>query len=164
MKKRIAVVGNDGKISGELEDAAELIGKNIAERDCVLVCGGRGGVMEAACCGAKKAGGITVGILPSLEKNDANRHVDVAVTTGMNYARNSLVVSSADAVIALCGSIGTLSEIALALNYCRPVIVVEEFGGCASRVRRLFEGDPKAGKIYSTKASSAVEKALKAIG
>jgi uncharacterized protein (TIGR00725 family) len=87
-----------------------------------LVCGGLGGVMEAACRGAKGAGGTTIGILPGSERAAANAFVDVAVPTGLGEARNALVVRAADAVIAVGGGYGTLSEIALALKAGKPVV------------------------------------------
>jgi uncharacterized protein (TIGR00725 family) len=88
----------------------------------VLVCGGLGGVMEAACRGAKEAGGTTVGILPGSDRSDANPHVDVAVSTGLGEARNALVVRAADALIAIGGGYGTLSEVALALRAGKRVV------------------------------------------
>ncbi|MFH0863115.1 MAG: TIGR00725 family protein [Candidatus Altiarchaeota archaeon] len=161
MKKRIAVIGHDGEVPPEVEEMAEQIGEDIARHDCILICGGRSGIMEAACRGARKAGGRTVGILPSLDGHDANKYVDIGITTGMGYARNSLVVSSADAVIAINGSTGTLSEIGMALNYDRPVVVVEGSGGVADRIKEAFPDDPNIGKIVKSKAGRAVEKALK---
>jgi uncharacterized protein (TIGR00725 family) len=88
----------------------------------VLVCGGLGGVMEAACRGAKAAGGTTVGILPGASRADANRYVDIAIPTGLGEARNALVVRAVDALVAVGGEYGTLSEIALALKCDTPVV------------------------------------------
>jgi uncharacterized protein (TIGR00725 family) len=117
----VAVVG-----PGEAEErhaaAAEEVGRLIAEGGALLVCGGLGGVMEAACRGARAAGGTTVGLLPGVDRSEANRHVAVAVPTGLGEARNALVVRAADAVIAIGGGYGTLSEIALALRAGKPVI------------------------------------------
>ena len=101
--------------------AAE-VGRLLAERGTVLICGGRGGAMEAACRGAKEAGGLTVGILPGSDSSDANPFVDVVVPTGLGEARNALVVAAADVVIAIGGGYGTLSEIALALKAGKRVI------------------------------------------
>jgi uncharacterized protein (TIGR00725 family) len=92
------------------------VGRELAERGAVVVCGGLGGVMEAACRGAKAAGGQTVGILPGSDRVAANPFVDVAIPTGLGEARNALVVRAADALIAVGGGYGTLSEIALALK------------------------------------------------
>jgi uncharacterized protein (TIGR00725 family) len=107
------VAGSAGAPPAEL-DAAERVGRGLAERGAVVVCGGRGGVMEAACRGAKAAGGTTLGILPGLDRAEANPFVDVAVATGLGEARNALVVRACDALIAVGGEWGTLSEIALA--------------------------------------------------
>jgi uncharacterized protein (TIGR00725 family) len=90
----------------------------------VLICGGLGGVMEAACRGAKTAGGTTVGILPGHDRAQANEHVDVALATGLGEARNALVVRAADALVAVGGEYGTLSEIALALKTGKPVVAI----------------------------------------
>jgi uncharacterized protein (TIGR00725 family) len=107
------VAGSAGAPPAEL-DAAERVGRGLAERGVVVVCGGRGGVMDAACRGAKAAGGTTLGILPGLDRAEANPFVDVAVATGLGEARNALVVRACDALIAVGGEWGTLSEIALA--------------------------------------------------
>jgi uncharacterized protein (TIGR00725 family) len=102
--------------------AAEAVGRGLAARGAVVVCGGLGGAMEAACRGAKEAGGMTVGLLPGLDRRDANPYVDVAVTTGLGEARNALVVRAADALIAVGGGYGTLSEIGLALRTGKRVV------------------------------------------
>jgi uncharacterized protein (TIGR00725 family) len=102
--------------------AAAEVGRLIAERGAVLVCGGRGGAMEAACRGAKEVGGLTVGILPGPDRSEANPFVDVVLPTGLGDARNALVVGAADVVIAIGGGYGTLSEIALALKAGKRVI------------------------------------------
>jgi uncharacterized protein (TIGR00725 family) len=102
--------------------AAAEVGRLLAERGATLVCGGRGGAMEAACRGAKEADGLTVGILPGADRSEANPFVDVVVPTGLGEARNALVVGAADAVIAIGGGHGTLSEIALALKAGKRVI------------------------------------------
>jgi len=117
----VAVVG-PGEAEKRHAAAAEEVGRLIAEGGALLVCGGLGGVMEAACRGARAAGGTTVGLLPGVDRSEANRHVAVAVPTGLGEARNALVVRAADAVIAIGGGYGTLSEIALALRAGKPVI------------------------------------------
>jgi uncharacterized protein (TIGR00725 family) len=98
------------------------VGRLLGRRGAVLVCGGLGGVMEAACRGARGEGGTTVGILPGLDRGAANPHLDVALATGLGEARNALVVRAADALIAVGGAYGTLSEIALALKAGKRVI------------------------------------------
>ncbi len=101
---------------------AEEVGRLLARRGAVVVCGGLGGVMEAACRGARGEGGTTIGILPGLDRGAANPHVSVAVPTGLGEARNALVVRAADTLIAVGGAYGTLSEIALALKAGKPVV------------------------------------------
>lgn len=117
---QIAVVGG-GVCSPAVAESARLLGRLIAMQGYVLLCGGLGGVMEAACCGAREAGGLAVGILPG-EREQANSCLDIAIATGMGHARNVIIVKSADAIVALSGEMGTLSEIALALKMGRPVI------------------------------------------
>jgi uncharacterized protein (TIGR00725 family) len=117
----VAVVG-DGRCSAEVAALAEAVGRELAQRGAILLCGGLGGVMEAACRGAKAAGGLTIGILPGTRRHDANPYVDIPIVTGMGEARNVLVVQSAQAVIAVHGEYGTLSEIAHALKLGIPVI------------------------------------------
>ena len=111
-----------GDASAEEAAAAEEVGRLLGERRALLVCGGLGGVMEAACRGASSAGGLTVGILPGADRAAANPHVEVALATGLGEARNALVVRAADALIAVGGAYGTLSEIALALKAGKRVI------------------------------------------
>jgi len=117
----IAVIGGADCMPAEAA-AAETIGRLLAEAGAVLVCGGRGGVMAAACRGAKSAGGLTIGILPGVDARDANPWVDVPIVTGLGGARNTIVVRSADAVIAVGGAYGTLSEIAFALRWGKPLV------------------------------------------
>jgi uncharacterized protein (TIGR00725 family) len=117
----VAVVG-PGTDEGTDLAAAEAVGRLLAEAGAVLVCGGLGGAMAAACRGAREAGGLTVGILPGTDRAEANRWVVVAVPTGLGELRNGLVVRAADAVVAVGGGYGTLSEIALALRTGCPVV------------------------------------------
>jgi len=118
---RVSVIGG-GEVDAGTAGVAEAVGRRLAERGHVLVCGGLGGVMEAACRGAAKAGGRTIGILPGDDRSAANPHVEVAVATGLGHARNALVVLNGDAVIAVDGGPGTLSELGFALAYGRPVV------------------------------------------
>ncbi|MFN3974600.1 MAG: TIGR00725 family protein [Dehalococcoidia bacterium] len=117
----IAVIGGSNADS-QSEAWAYQVGRALARRRCVVVCGGLTGVMEAVCRGAKEEGGITVGILPGHDPNEANPYVDIAICTGMGYARNPIVVKSGQAVIAIDGAYGTLSEIAHALGEGIPVV------------------------------------------
>jgi len=117
----VAVIGGS-EPSAEETRLAETVGRELARQGATLVCGGLGGVMEAACKGASSEGGVTIGILPGDNRLAANPYVQIPIATGMGYARNVAVVKSAQAVIAIGGSYGTLSEIAHALQSGIPVI------------------------------------------
>jgi uncharacterized protein (TIGR00725 family) len=106
------------------EEAAEAVGQYIAEGSNTLICGGRGGVMAAACRGAIRAGGLTVGILPGNTTADANPWVAVPIPTGLGEARNAIITRAADALIAIGTGWGTLSEIALAVKMNKPVVAL----------------------------------------
>ena len=116
----IGVIGG-GDCSEEVYKLSEEVGERIAKAGAVLVCGGSGGVMEAAARGAKKQGGITIGILPGIDKYQANPFIDFPIATGLGEVRNILVVRNSDCVIALPGEFGTLTEIAFALKSGKPV-------------------------------------------
>jgi len=109
----------------EHEARAEEVGRLLAERGCKVVTGGRGEVMAAASRGAKAAGGVTIGILPGTSRSEANEWVDHVVATGLGHMRNFAVAASADAVIAIGGSWGTLTEIAFAKRLGRPVVILD---------------------------------------
>jgi uncharacterized protein (TIGR00725 family) len=120
-ERYVAVVG-PGEASAKEIAQAEAVGELLAGRGAVVVCGGLGGVMEAVSRGAANAGGTVLGMLPGRDRAEANAHVTVAVATGMGEMRNTLVVRAADAVIAIGGAYGTLSEIAFALRTGVPVV------------------------------------------
>ena len=124
MKPRYISVIGGGECGPPERKLAEEVGALVAERGATLICGGLGGVMEAAARGARAAGGTTIGILPGHDRSQANAYLDHVVTTGIGHARNLAVVSSGDAVIAVGGSFGTLSEIGLAAKLGRPVIIL----------------------------------------
>jgi hypothetical protein len=149
----IAVVGPSAGTPAELA-IGEAVGRRIAEAGSVLVCGGMGGVMEAAAGGCADAGGRSVGILPSESRLDANPYVTIAVATGMGEARNAIVVRTADVVIAVHGEYGTLSEIALALKMGKPVVGLGtwELGK---------GGEPVAAIVPANDAREAVDTALR---
>src|SRR5437763_1628404 len=142
----VAVVGPGDATKRQLQDA-EAVGRGLAQAGAVLVTGGLGGVMAAASRGAAQAGGMTVGILPGLRRDDANEHVEVAIPTGLGELRNGLVIRAADAVIAVGGAYGTLSEVALALKTEVPVVgldtwaidAVQRADDPADAVRRALE-------------------------
>ncbi len=148
----IAVIGASDCSKGEAR-LAEEVGRELARRGATLVCGGLGGVMEAACRGAAAEGGTTIGILPGNSPKDANPHVKIPIVTGMGYARNAIVAKSAQAAIAIGGSYGTLSEIAYALQNDVPVIGLNTW----SLSREGVEDNPI---IVAQSASEAVEKAF----
>ena len=146
---RITVVGA-GFCDEETASIAERVGEGIARRGGVLICGGLGGVMEAACKGAKSANGLTVGILPGFNARDANKYVSIPIVTGPNHARNAIVVRSADAVIAINGQYGTLSEIALGLAMGIPVVGLKTWD--------------ISGLVSAETAKEAVDRALELTG
>jgi uncharacterized protein (TIGR00725 family) len=120
-KRYIGVIGG-AKCSRGVQELAEEVGRGIAEAGAFLVCGGMGGVMEAACRGAKAAGGTTIGILPGADRRQANECVDIAIATGINEARNLAIIRTSDVLIAVGGSYGTLSEIGFALKMGKKVV------------------------------------------
>ncbi|KAB1188345.1 MULTISPECIES: TIGR00725 family protein [Haloferax] len=117
---RVSVVGGS-VVPDPVEELAEDVGRLLAQRGHTVVCGGLGGAMEAVCRGAKNAGGETIGILPGEDRDEANEYVDISIATGLGHARNALVVMNGDAVIAIDGSGGTLSEIGFGNVYDRPI-------------------------------------------
>jgi uncharacterized protein (TIGR00725 family) len=119
--KIIGVIGGSD-CSPEIYELAREVGAEIARRGAGLICGGLFGVMEAACRGAKEHGGFTIGILPGNSKAEANAFVDLKIVTGLHHARNVIIAQTADALIAIDGAYGTLSEIAFGLNFGKPVI------------------------------------------
>jgi uncharacterized protein (TIGR00725 family) len=120
-KKIIAVIGGN-QCSAKEARLADEVGRELARHGAVLICGGLGGIMEAACRGASEAGGLTIGILPGEDRRPANPYVQLAIASGVGRARNLAVVKSARAVIAISGRYGTLSEISFALQSGIPVI------------------------------------------
>lgn len=150
----IGVIGG-GKCSHKVAKLAEEVGRGLAESGSTLICGGMGGVMEAACRGAKEAGGRTIGILPGNSVTTANPYVDIPIVTGMGEARNIIIIRSVQAVIAIDGEFGTLSEIAHALRSGTPVIGLNTWS-------LSKEGKPNNSIIIAQDARDAVEKALAA--
>lgn len=120
-KKLIAVIGGH-EVDEKIADLAYRVGKIIAQNNCVLICGGKGGVMKEAARGAKEENGLTVGILPGAEKTEANEFIDIAIPTNISSARNAIIARACDLAIAIDGSYGTLSEIALCLTIGKKVL------------------------------------------
>ncbi|HLN17542.1 MAG TPA: TIGR00725 family protein [Acidimicrobiales bacterium] len=149
----VAVVGS-GEADPELDVLAEEVGRGLAEGGAVVVCGGLGGVMAAACRGAAAADGLTIGLLPGDDPRAANPWVLAPVATGLGELRNGLVVRSSDAVVAVGGGYGTLSEVALALKLGRPVVGLRTFA--VSRP----DGTPDGGVTPVDGSAAAVSLAL----
>ena len=153
--KRTAIIGVIGASRADAEAIAlaEEVGRGIARGGGILICGGLGGVMEAAARGAKMEGGITVGVLPGTRRDDANGYIDIPIVTGMSYARNIVIVRSSGAVIAVKGASGTLSEIAYALQLDVPVVGLKTW--------RLSEISPLGERIHRVEdAPTAVSRAF----
>ena len=151
-KRFIAVIGGKQPSPQEAE-LAEEVGRKLAIKGAILVCGGLGGVMEAACQGAQSEGGVTIGILPGESRQAANPYVQIPIVTDIGYARNLAVVKSAQAVIAIGGSYGTLSEISHALQSGIPVIGLNTWS--------LFRnGQQDNSIILAQNPTEAVNKAL----
>ena len=164
----IAVIGAARAPEAQYSDAVR-IGRRLAEAGAVVVCGGLGGVMEAACRGAKEAGGTTVGILPGNDRSEANDFVDVAIATGIGEARNVSVVATADAVLAVGGEFGTLSEIALALKAGTPVIGLDSWelgraGRAVDAVEAASDADEAAAMALERGASHLAARLAKRPG
>lgn len=151
----VSVIGG-AECSASEKALAEEVGRLVAAEGLTLVCGGLGGVMEAAARGAREAGGTTVGILPGHDRTAANRYLDHVLTTGIGHARNLAVVSSGDVVIAIGGGYGTLSEIGLAAKIGRTVIIL---GGWQLQADR-----PTASILYASSAAEAVRLARQTLG
>ena len=154
----IAVIGGSSPTNPDHIRLAEEVGRELANRGVGLVCGGLSGIMEAACRGAKSAGGITIGILPGRSSRDANSYVDIPIVTTMGFSRNVIVVHTGDAVIAIGGSFGTLSEIAHALGDGIPVVALNTWP-----LSRNGDGQPvDKAMIQASDPVDAVEKAIAA--
>jgi len=154
----IAVIGSSNPTNEEHVTLAEGVGRELAKRGHMVVCGGLKGIMEAVCRGAKSAGGTTIGILPGRAVADANEFVDIPIVTSMGYSRNVIVVHTGRAVIAIGGAFGTLSEIAHALSDDIPVVSLKTWP-----LSRNGDGQPvDEAMIQASDPVDAVEKAIAA--
>lgn len=151
----VGVVGPGEATTRDLERAEE-VGTALAAADAILVCGGLGGVMEAACRGAAAAGGLTVGLLPGDDRRASNPWVSVALPTGLGEARNALLVRAADVLVAIGGGWGTLSEIALALRAGKAVIGLDTW-------MPVLDGSAAAGVTPASSPRDAVRLAMESI-
>ena len=148
----IAVIGGSNAAHKDL-DAAYQVGLELAKRGAIVLCGGMAGVMEAVCKGAKEAGGTTVGIMPGNNVEDANDYIDIAIPTGLGYARNAIVAGSGRAIIAIDGAYGTLSEIGHGLGDGTPIVGLNTW-------RLIIDGKEDTTIERANNPLDAVEKAL----
>jgi len=163
MKKLISVCGSDvgdKSLSNYALKAAFEVGRLVAKRDGVIVCGGHGGIMEAACRGAKEENGITVGIMP-YENDNVNEYVDIAIPTDIGNARNIFVSRAGDVTIAIGGRWGTLSEISFRMISGKPLILIKGTGGCVDEIisGKVMQGIHSS-FIVADSAEDAVKKAF----
>jgi len=144
----IAVIGA-GKCEQKIYDLARDAGRALAQRGHRVICGGLGGVMEAVCRGVREAGGTSIGILPGNDPGEANAYVDIPIATGMGIGRNIIIVRSAEVILAINGSYGTLSEIAYALQLGKPVIGLQtwEVSESIIRVDQVADAMDAIGKL-----------------
>ena len=145
-KAIISIIGAS-EISSEVELKAIELGRLLAENGYAISCGGLTGVMEAVCKGAKKEGGLTIGITPFEKKGMANKYVDIEIPVPFSQARNIIVVLSGDACVAVSGKAGTLSEICFAWIYNKPLLALTDVGGWSSKVAGQQIDDRRKDKV-----------------
>jgi uncharacterized protein (TIGR00725 family) len=141
MRNRIVAVIGAGQCDQRIYKMAEALGKELARNGFTIICGGLGGVMEAVCKGAKDSGGLTIGVLPGEHITDANPYVDVPIATGMGIGRNIIIIRTAQAVVAIDGSFGTLSELAFALQLNKPIVGLETWDVSDNIVKTSTPGE-----------------------
>ena len=163
MKKVISICGSDvddDHLSNYALEVAEQVGRLIARKGGVLVCGGRGGVMRAACRGAKEENGITIGLLP-YTKEESNEHIDIAIPTTIGNVRNLIVANAGDAAIAIGGRWGTLNETSYAMISEKPLVLIKGTGGCVDDIINGHLMQNIESHYYvANSAEEAVEKAF----
>jgi hypothetical protein len=161
-KLQIAVVGYNNECTDVARRIAYEVGREVAKAGAVLVCGGLGGVMESACKGARELGGLTVGIIPQEDFSYANEFCDVVVCTGIGYARDFIVASSADGIIAVGGGVGTLIEISVGYMIKKTVVAISGSGGTADAYAGRYLDERNRVIILSAPdAASAVKMIIK---
>lgn len=168
----VGVIGSGENVPLEVLEAAEQVGKLIAEQGGIVVCGGRAGVMEATCRGAKSAGGMTVGILPGHTREGANSYLDISIPTGLGFSlRNFITIRCCDVVIMLHGEVGTLSEAVLSYQHGKPLVALATSGGWANRLQTTayengaYLDERRLMKIsYAASPEEAVSMAFKMAG
>lgn len=169
---QIGVIGTAGreeypknKLNIKAYSLAYEIGKLIADKNAILICGGKGGIMEQACRGAKENKGITVGVIAGNQRNKSNKYVDVEVVTGVvNSSEDAIIVSMSDGIVAIGGGSGTLQEIALAYRNNKPVIAIKGINGWADKLADKYLDERKIVKIYSSRnAQQAIDLLFKRV-
>jgi len=154
---QIGVIGSGAELSPEVYEIAEKVGEELAKRNVILVCGGKGGVMEAVCKGCQKFSGLSIGILPSIQPSEANKFVKIKIPTNLGEDRNYLIIQSVQAAICISGSAGTRMEAEYALQYGIPLITLPITGGTAEEITEEFPDRV----IIAEDAEDAVDKALR---
>ena len=152
----VGVIGAS-EADDQLCAVAEEVGRELASRGAAVICGGLTGVMEAVCKGAQEANGMTIGVIPSDRKEDANPHVQIPIVTGIGVARNAIITRTADVVIAVGGQFGTLSEIGYALSMGKTVVAIDSW-----RLERATER-PIVGLVHAAGPKEAVDIALESV-
>jgi uncharacterized protein (TIGR00725 family) len=154
---QIGVIGSGEIISDQIFRITEEVGEEIAKRNAILICGGKDGVMKAACKGCQKFSGISIGILPSINPAEANEFVKIKIPTNLGENRNYIIIQSVQAAICISGSAGTRMEAEYALKHGVPLIALPVTGGTAKEITQEFPDRV----IQAKDAKDAVEKALK---
>ncbi len=159
---QVLVIGSDGDHCPQTTyDAAKEVGAQIAARNAITVTGGLGGVMEAACRGAKEKGGMVVGIIPNEDMSYANPYCDIIIPTGIGFARNFITAYSADVAIVVGGGAGTYIEACVAYQKGKPIVALAGTGGTADKIADTFLDDRKTVKVFSAASpKDAVDQAL----
>jgi uncharacterized protein (TIGR00725 family) len=159
---QVLVIGSDGDHCPQTTyDAAKEVGAQIAARNAITVTGGLGGVMEAACRGAKEKGGMVVGIIPNEDMSYANPYCDIIIPTGIGFARNFITAYSADVAIVVGGGAGTYIEACVAYQKGKPIVALAGTGGTADKIADTFLDDRKTVKVISASSpKDAVDQAL----
>jgi uncharacterized protein (TIGR00725 family) len=163
---QVLVIGSDGDhCPSTTYDSAKAVGEEVAARGAVLVTGGLGGVMEAACKGAKERGGTVVGIIPHEDMSYANPYCDIVIPTGVGFARNYITAFSADSAIVVGGGAGTYVEACVAYQKGKPIIALTGTGGTADKIAGTFLDDRKTVKVLTAStAKDAVDQAIDLAG
>lgn len=163
-RAHVSVIGFNNSCTEVARSAAYDVGRAIARRGGIVVCGGLGGVMEAACRGAHDEGGLSVGIIPSANSGEANRYCDVVIPTGLGWSRDFLVANSGDAVVVVGGGAGTLTEVAAAYQMGKRIVAVRGTGGVADEWVGRHIDERKRGKVIGgATPDDAVAKAMKGL-